>query len=99
MSDQNGILAQLGVFGFDNDYDMEKVGNTQMKTDQAAIPLENKAKVTQGALEQANLNSIKNMTEIMQASKLYSLNQRFIEEQLRLESKQTDMLVTVAPAA
>ncbi len=99
MSDQNGILAQLGVFGFDNDYDMEKVGNTQMKTDQGAIPLENKAKVTQGALEQANLNTIKNMTEIMQASKLYSLNQRYIEEQLRLESKQTDMLVTVAPAA
>ncbi len=99
VSDENGILAQLGIFGFDNEYDMEKVGNTQLKTDQAATPLGDAAKVIQGALEQANLNPILNMTEMMQASKLYALNQRYIEEQLKLEAKQTDMLVTTAPVS
>ena len=98
ISDENGILAQLGIFGFDNEYDFEKVGNTQLKTDQAATPLGDLARVTQGALEQANMNPILNMTEMMQASKLYALNQRYIEEQLKLESKQTDMLLTTPPA-
>ena len=76
---------------------MEKVGNTQLKTDQAATPLGDTAKVIQGSLEQTNLNPISNMTEMMQASKLYTLNQRYIEEQLKLESKQTDMLVSTPP--
>ena len=92
-------MAQLGVFSFENKYDMRKVGNTQLQTDQGAIALGDRAQVIQGVLEESNLNPIKNMTEMMQASKLYSLNQRYIEEHLKLESKQTDMLLSSAPAA
>lgn len=99
ISDQNGILAQLGVFDFTNEYDMKKVGNTQLQTDQAAIPLILEANVVQGALEQANTNAVKNMSEMMELSRLYSLNQRYIEEALKLESKKTDLLVSTPPSA
>lgn len=98
ISDQNGILAQLGVFDFTNEYDMKKVGNTQLQTDQAAIPLTLEANVVQGALEQSNINSVKNMSEMMEVSKLYSLNQRYIEESLKLDSKKSDLLVSTPPS-
>tara|TARA_R110002095_G_scaffold215098_1_gene208498 strand:+ start:1629 stop:2360 length:732 start_codon:yes stop_codon:yes gene_type:complete len=99
LSDQNGILAQLGVFDFTNEYDMKKVGDTQLQTDQAAIPLTLEANVVQGALEQANTNAVKNMSEMMDVSRLYSLNQRYIEETLKLESKKAELLVSTPPAA
>lgn len=99
ISDQNGILAQLGIFDFTNEHDMKKIGNTQLQTDQAAIPLTLEANVVQGALEQANTNPIKNMSEMMEVSRLYSLNQRYIEESLKLESKKAELLVSTPPAA
>ncbi|HBN22103.1 MAG TPA: hypothetical protein DD412_02550 [Holosporales bacterium] len=99
ISDQNGILAQLGIFDFTNEHDMKKMGNTQLQTDQAAIPLTLEANVVQGALEQANTNPIKNMSEMMEVSRLYSLNQRYIEETLKLESKKAELLVSTPPAA
>lgn len=99
ISDENGIIVQLGVFGFENEFDVEKVGDTQLQTAQAAVPLGLDARVQQGALEQSNINPIKNMSDMMMVSKLYSLNQRFIEDQLKLDSKEVDMLATSAPMA
>lgn len=99
MADQNGQFAQVGIFDFDNPQDMEKLGDTLLKTDQAPIPLGDDARVVQGALEQANVNPILNMVEMTQVTKLYAANQRYIEESLKLQSKQTDMLVTMPPAA
>jgi flagellar basal-body rod protein FlgF len=99
IADQNGMIAQIGIFDFDHPQDMEKVGNTQLKTDQAPLPLGNRAKVVQGALEQANVNPILNMVEMTQVTKLYAANQRYIEESLKLQSKQTDMLVSAPPAS
>ena len=98
ISDENGIIAQLGVFGFENEYDIEKTGNTQFKTDQAAIPLENQANVLQGALEGSNVSLIRNMSEMMMVSKIYGLNQRFLTDAMKLESKKNEKLATATPS-
>lgn len=98
ISDENGILAQLGVFAFENEFDTEKTGNTQFDTAQAAIPAADTANIIQGALEWGNVNTINNMSEMMKVAKTYSLNQRYIEEQLKLDSKQIDTLAQSAPA-
>lgn len=99
IADENGLIAQLGVFSFENEYDIRKTGNTQFETEQAVIPFNDQANIVQGALENANVNIIKNMSKMMQVSKTYSLNQRYIEEQLKLEQKKIDSLAQSAPAA
>ena len=99
ISDENGVIAQLGIFGFENEFDVTKTGDTQFETAQAALPIADNAMVIQGALENANVNLIKNMSEMMMVAKTYSLNQRYIEEQLKLEKEQIDTLATSAPAA
>ena len=99
IADENGLIAQIGVFTFENEYDVRKVGNTQFETDQAAIPSNDQANIIGGALETSNVNMMKNMSEMMMVSKAYSLNQRYIEEQLKLEQKKIDSLAQSAPAA
>lgn len=99
IADENGVIAQLGVFGFDNEYDIRKVGQTRFETDQAANPITDQANMIQGALENANLNPIKNMSDMMWVAKTYNLNQRYIEEQLKLETEKVDVLAQSAPAA
>ena len=99
ISDENGIIAKLGIFGFENEFDMIKRGNTQLTTTQAAIPLDDTANVAQGYLEKSNVNPIKNVYEMMETSKLYKINQRYIEEQLKLQSTSTEQLATTAPEA
>ncbi len=97
ISDESGVIAQLGVFGFENEFDIEKTGNTQFKTEQAAIPLGNQANIVQGALEGSNVSLIRNMSEMMMVSKIYGLNQRFITDAIKLESKKNEMLATSTP--
>jgi len=97
ISDENGVIAQLGIFGFENEFDIEKTGNTQFKTEQAAIPLGNQANVVQGALEASNVSLIKNMSEMILVSKIYGINQRFITDVMKLESKKNDTLATSTP--
>ncbi len=99
ITDENGIIAQLGVFGFENEYDIQMVGNTQFTTEQAAIPLADDANIIQGALENANVNGIKNMSEMIMVARAYSLNQKYIEEHIKAENEKVDALAQSAPAA
>ena len=99
INDENGIIARVGVFGFQNEQMMQEIGNNYLQTDEAAVPLEADALVFAGALEKSNGNPVKNVSSLLDATRLYTVNQRIIEEQFKLASKQTDQLAILPPGA
>lgn len=99
ISDVNGVIARVGLFDFENPYLLKKEGDNMMQTDQAAIPLEADATLIQRAVNDSNGNPMKNTTQLIEITKAYAMNQKMIEQQLSLESKSIDQLITLASAA
>lgn len=99
ITDENGVIARIGVFEFQNEQAMFERGDNYLQTDQEAEIVDADASMIQGALELSNGNPVKNIASLTETTRLYSVNQRIIEEQFKLSSKQIDQLTTLPPAA
>ncbi len=86
ISDQNGQIGQLQIVEFDNVQELEAVGNNIFTTEGAANPAM-KTMVKQGFLEGSNVNSILEMTRMIEILRQYQSTQKLLEgEHERLRS-------------
>ncbi len=93
--DHDEAIAQIGVFGFANEQELIRVEHNNLKTTQEAIPLLEDVNVVQGALEMSNISQIRNLAEMVNVMQLYKINQRYIEELIKQDSKKTEQLAVL----
>ncbi len=86
MSDQNGSFAQLQIVEFDNVQELEAVGNNLFKSTGASRPAQETVAV-QGFLERSNVNSVVEMTNMIEILREFQSTQKLLEtEHERLRS-------------
>lgn len=86
ISNQDGEIAQITIVEFPNIQVLEAQGNNLYKTDIAGVPAEN-TKVTQGFLEGSNVNTVLEMTRMIETSrKFQSLQNTLQSENERLQN-------------
>ncbi len=73
-----GEVAQLMVVEFENVQELEAMGNGLYKTDAAANPAE-QTRVLQGMLEDSNVNSVLEMTRMIDVLRAYQTTQRMMQ--------------------
>lgn len=67
---ENGIIGRLRIVTFENQQDMEQVGNGMLTTEQEAL-LAADASVEQGMLEGSNVQAVVEMTEMIKVMRTY----------------------------
>ncbi len=86
ISDQNGSFGQLQIVEFEDVQELEAVGNNLYKTDGNFAPAQNTV-AQQGFLERSNVNSITEMTNMIEILRDYQSTQKLLEnEHERLRS-------------
>lgn len=95
LSNEQGVIARVGVYQFDEEQEMHYDNNGYLETDQTPGELSDYT-VKQGMYEGSNVNSIAATTELVQILQAFQQNQKAIEEQLKLESQYTQQTVTIA---
>tara|TARA_A100000171_G_C2104500_1_gene131549 strand:- start:63 stop:791 length:729 start_codon:yes stop_codon:yes gene_type:complete len=98
ISDQNGLIAQLGRFNFENPYDMTALEDTLFETQQAAFE-DTKARITQGGYDGGNVNPVIETTKMTYLLRRIQHTQKIIEGNSQLESMTTQKLLKTASAA
>lgn len=93
ISTAQGILGRIGVFTFDNDYELFHSSNGHLETEQAPNPAE-ETRVMGGHLEASNVDGIKTTSALVEANRLYSANQAFIEAELARQDTANQALLT-----
>lgn len=93
VSTEQGILGRIGVFTFDNDYEVFHSEDGYLETEQAPNPSEN-TRVMGGHLEASNVDSMKTTSALVEANRLYSANQAFIEAELKRQDIANQTLLT-----
>jgi flagellar basal-body rod protein FlgF len=80
MSNQDGEIGQIKIAEFENLQTLEAIGNNLYKTDAAQQePANTKAK--QGHLEGSNVNSVTEMTRMIEISRGYTSIQKLMEKE------------------
>ncbi len=86
ISNQNGTIGQLKIVEFENVQELEAIGNNIYISDGASKTAE-KTVVAQGFLEKSNVNSITEMTRMIEILREYQKTQKLLEgEHERLRS-------------
>lgn len=70
ISTENGQIGRLQIVTFDNQQDMEKVGNTLLTTEQEPLQAV-EASVEQGMLEGSNIKAVVEITEMIKVMRAY----------------------------
>mgnify|MGYP003571055881 CR=1 FL=1 len=79
ISTELGERGKLTVVAFDNPRDMKKTGNNMLETDQPEIEAQN-TRIIQGALESSNVNSIEEMTRMIDVLRSYTSAAKLVEQ-------------------
>lgn len=95
LSNDQGQIARIGVYQFDQEQDMHYDNNGYLQTEQAPGASSDYV-LKQGMYEGSNVNSVAATTELVQILQAFSQNQKVIEEQLKLESQYTQQTITIA---
>lgn len=80
VSTENGQLGKLRVVTFTNDQDMQRVAGGLYATNQAPVDKLD-AQVAQGALEKSNIESVLEMTRMIEVSREYMHAQKLIDSE------------------
>ena len=94
VSDQNGQLAKLGVFMFNNEQDMRIDSSGYLTTTQEAQSV-TVPHLNQGSYEGSNVNPVLEITKLTSFVRDYERVIKFIQEESDLESKTTDRLIKI----
>jgi flagellar basal-body rod protein FlgF len=86
ISDEKGAIAQLGVFTFENPYDVKDEEGTLITTEQMPQSATNISLVQYG-YEGSNTNSILEAQRLIELTRAYQYFEKIIEEQHRLQSQ------------
>lgn len=99
IADDGTITSQLGVLGriapvtFANEQAMERVGDNILTTEQAPIPAADAA-VKQGYLENSNVQSILEITRLMDTVRAFEGTQRMIETHHELSRRTVERVLS-----
>lgn len=75
-------IDQMAVVRFENpDAQLSKLGDTLFRNETDAEPLESRALVYQGSIEGANVNSVREMVEMIACLRQYEANQKAVHSQ------------------
>lgn len=98
LSDQEGVIAQLGRFNFANPYDLQEREGTLFETNQ--LPFEEiNARITQGGYDGGNVNPVVETTKMTYLLRRIQHTQKVIEMNNQLEEMTTRTILKTAPAA
>jgi len=92
VSTENGIIGRLMVVEFADEQALEPVGNGLYKTAQAGLPAED-SRVMQGMLEGSNVNSITEMTRMIDVSRAYESSAKMLQTE---HDRQRSMIQTLS---
>lgn len=79
-------LGVIGVFEFENQQELERVGSTMFKSAQEPDPAV-QSKVMQGVLETSNINGVSELVRVMQVSKSVASTAKYVEVMYDLQRK------------
>lgn len=77
--------STVGVFQFDNEHGMESVGNGLFESEEIPLINEGEAKLAQGMIENSNVISVKQITEMIQLQRRYTGSAKFINNMYELQ--------------
>jgi len=80
ISDQNGPVARIMIVEFENVQELTPTGNNLYATEGDTVPAEN-TRVAQGYLEGSNVNSITEMTRMIEILREYQSTQKLLESE------------------
>ncbi len=80
VSTENGQIGRLSIVTFDNEQDMEKIGNTMLSTTQEPLP-STEATVEQGMLEGSNVKAVVEITEMIKVMRSFQAAAKLIESE------------------
>ena len=80
ISTENGQLGKLQIVEFDNEMQLKRAANGMYTTDQAPIVMQ-RPEVAQYALERSNVESVLEMTRMIEVSKRYKSIQDMIKKE------------------
>ncbi len=80
LDEAGNTIARLGVVTFDPDAELTRLGDSLWQSDLQAIPAQD-PQLMQGALEQANVQVIKEMVNLISAMRAYETNTKLIQIQ------------------
>lgn len=91
ISTDQGEVAQLMVVEFENPQSLEATGNGLYKTEEAGNQSQN-TRVMQGMIEGSNVNSVFEMTRLIDVSRAYQSTQRMLQNE---HDRQRSMIQTL----
>lgn len=95
VNNQNGAIAALGVYSFDNPKMMQRTGNNgYIPINQPAIPVET-PRVSQGFLENSNVNAVQETVKMTDLARKYESAAQLINSMDELEQRAIRTLPTL----
>lgn len=91
ISNKGGTIAKLGVFAFENPHDLYDEEDTLVNTNQAPA-LASKAGVLQYGYEGSNVETIREVTRLINLMTAYQQAEKLVEEQNKLATKVTETI-------
>jgi flagellar basal-body rod protein FlgF len=78
---RNGPIGQLRVVRFANEQELRKVGENQYETQQEPTAIGNDTQIAQGMIETSNVNSVVEITQMIELSRRYQSASRLLEQE------------------
>jgi flagellar basal-body rod protein FlgF len=95
ITENNELIATIGMVEFNNEQDMERVGNTLYKSDQEALAAQ-QSKMLQGVLEGSNVNGVTEIVKVIQTNRYTADTAKMIETMYDLERRTSNTLARPA---
>ena len=92
VSTEQGSVGQLQVVRFENPLGVTPVGNSMYETNQDPIPDNTKTVVSQGMLEGSNVNTVMEMTKMIEVMRRYESAANLLKKEADLESSMIQRL-------
>ena len=96
ISTSTGIVGHLGVVTFDNEQDMQELGNGLLATQQAPV-VTTEAEIHQGMLERSNVKAIIEMTKMIDVLRSYQSTARLMQSYQDLQRRAVQRLGRFTP--
>lgn len=80
MTADGNPVSQIGIYNVENTAELRRVGNVMFIADGAIQPAEN-ASVSQGYVENSNVNVVLEMTRLIDVQRSYEMGQKFMDKE------------------
>lgn len=93
---ESGEVGRINVVRFENEQALKPIGGGLYETDAEPLPNDGKTEVRQGMIEGSNVQSVIEMTTMIEVLRRYQTTQKIVEEEHERERKAIDKLSKVS---